>query len=110
MTLIGPDVAASGTVAQSDVSLSSQKVVGVPLNSTDVAPVNPLPNTFTWLMAPPLVGENPVPDGAALLTTVKVCVDHPPPYCVDTPIGPLTAPAGTKAVICVSLLTLKFAC
>ena len=69
VTLIGPLVAAAGTVAVICVSLFTvYTVTAVPLNFTAVAPVNPLPVMDTTVPTVPLAGLKLLIAGAA--TTV----------------------------------------
>jgi hypothetical protein len=93
VTLIGPLVAALGTVAVIWVSEFTVNCAAVPLKATFVAPVNPEPLIVTEVPTGPLVGENelilstamPLPVRVAvcglplaLSVTVKVAVRVPP--------------------------------
>lgn len=102
--VIGPRVAPNGTDAVIRVSPVTVKEAAWPLNFTDVAPVNPEPTRVTRSRRRPdcgakLVSVGPRTVKRELLTTV--------PPGVVTMIGPLVAPAGTVAAICVSLATVK---
>ena len=106
VTLIGPLAAPVGTAAVICVAeLTVNDVAAVPLNDTPVAPVNPVPVIVTDTPTAPLVGEKPVTVGPA--PTVYEFVLVPVPAAVVTLIGPLVAPVGTVAVICVAELTVK---
>ena len=78
-------------------------VAAVPLNVTDVAPVNPEPLTVTEVPTGPELGANPVTVGAAAAVTVKLPELVPVPAEVVTEIGPVVAPDGTVAVSCESV-------
>jgi hypothetical protein len=67
VTLIGPLVAPLGTVAVICASESTVNVAAVPLNATDVAPVNPPPLNVTDVPLAPLVGVNELIDGADIV-------------------------------------------
>lgn len=97
VTEIGPLVAPEGTVAVICVSRLTVKVALVPLNFTDVAPLNALPVMVTVTPVPPLVGVNPLIAGGGM--TVKFAELVPVPPGVVTPITPVLAPDGTVAVI-----------
>jgi hypothetical protein len=106
VTAIGPLVAPEGTVAVICVSELTVYDAAVPLKVTDVAPVRALPVIVTDVPAGPLVGEKELIEGAGEAVTVKTdgfVVAVPPP--VVTAIGPVDAPDGTVAVICVSEFT-----
>src|SRR5439155_1105092 len=90
VTLIGPLVAADGTVAVIVVAEFTVKLALVPLNRTAVAPVKLVPLIVTVAPTAPL----------ALLSV---------PPAVVTLIGPLVAPDGTVAVIAVAEFTVKLA-
>ena len=108
VTLSGPDVAPAGTVAVIWLSLSTENAAAVPLNFTAVAPVRLLPVMVTLAPTCPLVGVNDVSVGAGLATVKLALLVAVPPGVVRL-IGPLEAPAGTVAVIWLSLLTEKAA-
>jgi hypothetical protein len=103
VTDMGPVLAPAGTVAVIWVSELTTKVPLTPLNATVIAPVNAVPVIITELPAPPLVGLKLVTVGGGI--TVKLLELAAVPPGVITEMGPLVAPAGTVAVICVSELT-----
>jgi hypothetical protein len=105
LTLIGPVVAPLGTVAVIWASERSVKLALVPLNLTAVAPVKFAPVMATLVPTGPDIGVNPEIDGPVDVVTVKFDTLDPVPPAVTTVIGPLIAPPGTVAVICVSELT-----
>jgi hypothetical protein len=107
VTLMGPVVAAAGTVATIVVLELTVNVALPPLNATAVAPEKFVPLIVTELPAWPLCGEKPVIVGG--LTTVKLLPLVPVPAAVVTLIGPVVAPAGTVAVIAVADATEKAA-
>ena len=73
----------------------------MPSNFTDVAPVKALPVMVTTVPTGPIAGEKDEIVGAGCVTVkLDALVAIPPP--VVTSIGPLVAPEGTVAVICVS--------
>jgi hypothetical protein len=105
-TLIRPVVAPIGTVAVIEVSETTEKVVPVPLKSTVVAPVKPVPVIVTLVPTGPLIGEKlPI----VSCTTIKVVRLVAVPTGVVTLIIPLVAPEGTVAMIDVLDKTLKLA-
>lgn len=77
-----------------------------PVNATDVTPVKPVPVMFTSVPGGPAVGVKLVMAGlvGGVLVTVKIpaLVAHGA-IEVETWMGPLIAPGGTVAVICVAL-------
>ena len=96
VTVIGPVVAPSGTVAVIWVSSSTAKVgSGVPLKATSVAPVKPEPVMVTVVPTVPCVGENPVIVGStapagvpttatsAIATTDALSRTTPPPHATN---------------------------
>lgn len=102
-TEIFPLVAPAGTVAVICVAFTTENdVATVPLNDTDVAPVNPVPVTVTLVPAVPLVGEKLVIAGAVTVTE-KLLAELAVPFGVTTEIFPDVAPVGTVAVTCVAL-------
>jgi hypothetical protein len=102
VTEIFPFVAPAGTVAVIRVSFTTEKLAETPLNLTDVAPVNRVPLIVTDVPTGPLVGLKLVMLGAwPLEVTVKVPELCTVPFGVVTEIGPVVAPEGTVAVICV---------
>src|SRR5438552_16454597 len=107
VTLIGPLVAADGTVAVIVVAEFTVKLALVPLNRTAVAPVKLVPLIVTVVPTRPLVGVKLVIVGGWM--TVKLLALLAVPPAVVTLIGPLEAPAGTVAVIAVAELTVKLA-
>jgi hypothetical protein len=94
-TVMTPVVAPGGTVARSCVPDTIVKDAVVVWNLTAVAPANPLPLIVTTVPTGPLVGVNPLIVG---LTWKLVPVDAEPDV-VTTVIFPVTASAGTAAVI-----------
>src|SRR3989440_11813824 len=106
--LIGPVVAPLGTVAVICVSEFTAKEAAAPLNATAVGRVKwerlmsaPAPSV-------PLAGLNELIIGAEGATvTVKLVALVAVPPGVVTLIGPVVAPLGTVAVICVSEFTAK---
>jgi len=108
VTAIGPVVAPGGTVAVIWVDESTVKLAAVPLNVTDVAPVRLVPAMTTAEPTGPLVGRKLVIVGVATATEKLVALVATPPGVV-TAIGPVVAPEGTVAVICVDELTVKLA-
>jgi len=108
VTAIGPVTAASGTVAVICVSESTVNVVAAtPPNETAVAPVNPAPVIVTTVPGLPLVGEKLVMHGPAAVVTMKSVELVAVPSESVAVMGPVVAPAGTVAVICVFELTVK---
>src|SRR5262245_1936038 len=103
VTLILPELAPVGTVAVIRVADLTVNTAGAPLNLTAVAPVKFIPFTTTLAPAAPVVGENPVIRGP----TAKLVALAAVPPGVATVIGPVVAFAGTVAVICVLVLTVK---
>ena len=100
-TVIFPVVAPVGTTAVICVpALFTVNPAAVPLNRTADVPENPVPLMLTLDPIAPLVGLNPV-----MLVTLPVTVKLPPlvavPFGPDTEIGPVVAPTGTVAKICV---------
>jgi hypothetical protein len=63
VTVIVPLVAPAGTVATSQVSQTTAKAAGVPLNFTEVAPARYVPRSATLVPAPPEAGETLVSVG-----------------------------------------------
>jgi hypothetical protein len=98
-TEIVPDVAPAGTVVLICVGESTLNVVGVPLNRTAVAPVNPVPVAVTDVPTGPLSGRNDRRSGAAPGVTVKGSGLALVPSESVTEIAPVVAPTGTVAVI-----------
>lgn len=108
VTVILPVVAFAGTVATILVELVMEKVALTPLNRTEVAPVNPVPLIVTDVPVGPLVGVNDVIVGAGGVT-VKLELLVAVPSGLTTWIAPVSAAAGTTAVICVLDTTVKLA-
>ena len=105
VTVMGPDVAPAGTVALICVSELTVKLAEVPLNVTALAPVKAVPLIATDIPTGPLAGENELIEGAAGAVTSKFAELVAVPLTVVTEIGPVVAPLGTVAVICVSEFT-----
>jgi hypothetical protein len=98
VTLILPVTAPAGTVSVIWVGeLRVKGLPSVPPKLTAVAPLKFVPVTVTTVPTGPLVGVKPVIVGAE--TRVKLPLLSPYPAGVVTLILPLTAPAGTVAVI-----------
>jgi hypothetical protein len=109
VTLIAPLVAPVGTLAVIWVPEFTVKVVAaVPLKATLVAPLSPAPLMVTDVPVGPLVGVNPLMEGAGVATTVKGALVAVPAGVI-TLTGPVVAPVGTVVVICVSEFTVKMA-
>ena len=112
-TAIGPVSAPPGTVALICVAESIIYVDGTPLNLTETVPIKFDPVIVTDVPTGPLVGVNDEIDGAkpAAVVTVKFGVESAAVVAVPigavTEIGPLVAPFGTTAVICVSESTVN---
>jgi hypothetical protein len=107
VTLITPVVAPVGTTAVTCVAESTVKLVAaVRLNVTPVAPVRFVPVMITVVPTGPLIGTNEVIVGAVEGTVKFEALAAVPPGVV-TLIGPVVAPVGTTAVICVAELTAK---
>src|SRR5262249_41626083 len=105
VTLILPELAPAGTVAVIRIAELTVNTAEVPLNLTAVAPVKFAPFPAPLTPTAPLVGVNPEVRGATAKLVALVAV---PPEVV-TLMGPVVAFAGTVAVICVLLLTVKAA-
>ena len=104
VTVILPVVAPVGTVAVICVMLLTINVVAVfPLNLALVTPVKFVPRIVTDVPTGPLVGVNEVIVGTPGVAVKFVALVAVPPGVV-TAIGPVVAPVGTTAVICVLLL------
>jgi len=103
VTEIGPLLAVFGTVASISVSETTVNCLALtPLNITRVAPVKWLPVIATTVPRGPLVGEKPLITGAVMTVKLSALVAVPPG--VVTEMGPLVAPCGTTAMICVPLI------
>ena len=107
VTWIGPVVALAGTAAMIRVAVFIEMLAEVPLNVTDVAPARLVPLMVTLTPTAPLVGEKLVIVGSK--PTVKSVALVAVPESVVTLIGPVVAPNGTIAVICVSETALNVA-
>ena len=91
---IGPEVALPGTVATSEVSsLTVKLVASVPLKSTDCTSENPTPVTVTRSPTRPLVGL--MLSKATAAATIKFVALAAVPAAVVTVMGPVVAPVGT---------------
>jgi hypothetical protein len=99
VTVIGPLLAFAGTVALIRVAETTAYFMEIPLSRTAVAPLKFVPTIVTSVLAAPLAGEKLLIVGAndTLNDPVEVAV----PAAVTTEIGPLVAPVGTTARICV---------
>jgi hypothetical protein len=91
------------------VSEATVKVARVPLNLTAEAPVKPVPMIVTDVPTVPLVGLNDLMVGTGDGITVKFVALATVVPCLVTEIGPVVAPAGTMAVICVFEFTVNVA-
>ena len=108
VTAIGPVTPLLGTVAVIWVGESTVNVVAAtPPKVTEVASVNDPPVMVTTVPALPLVGVKPLMHGPEPVDTLKLVVLVAVPSESVTAMGPLVAPAGTVAVICVFELTVK---
>jgi hypothetical protein len=110
VSVIGPLVAPLGTLALNCVSETPHIIVaGVPLKLTPVVPVKFVPVNVIVQPTDPLPGEKLLIVGAPADSTVKgvPLKLQPVPEGVMTLIGPVVAPPGTVAVICVSEFTVK---
>ena len=105
VTEIGPAVAPEGTVAVICVAELTVKLDDMPLNETAVAPVKFVPVIVTLVPIVPLVGVKLVIEGG--MVTVKFEALFAVPSVVVTEMGPVVAPLGTGAVICVEETTVK---
>jgi hypothetical protein len=105
LTLMGPLVAPAGTVARICVSESIVNVADSPLNATSLALVNALPVMVTSVPVKPPAGVNDViVGGSSMMKSVAL---NPVAAALVTLIGPLLAPTGTVARICVPESTVK---
>ena len=71
----------------------------MPLKATALAPVRFVPVIVTELPTPPVAGLNDVIVGGARTAKLAELVAVPPGVVTES--GPLAAPLGTVAVICV---------
>jgi hypothetical protein len=94
--VIRPVVAPPGTVAVTLPSFTNVKGAAVPLNLTDVTPVNLDPNRVTTVPTAPLVGEKLEIVGPV---TVKFASVESVPEGFVTLIFPVVAPGGTVVLI-----------
>ena len=108
VTEIGPVVAPAGTVAVIRVFEFTVNVALVPLKRTRFTPVKPTPVMTTEVPITPLVGLNDVIANAPPVTVKLVALVAVPPG-VETLMGPVVAPAGTVAVMCVFDATVNVA-
>ena len=106
VTAMASVVAPVGTVAVMEVSETTAKLAGTPLNLTAVAPVKFVPVIVTTVPTGPLAGVKEVMAG---VTVKRVVVIKGPLLGVMTVMGPVVAPAGTVAVMEVSETTVKLA-
>src|SRR5438067_6631726 len=107
VTLTGPVVPPTGTVAEICVDELTVKVALVPLKFTDVAPVKFVPLIVTLVPTGPLEGAKLVIVGG--LVTVKALLLVADRKGVVKVTGAVVAPAGTVAEICVDEFTVKVA-
>src|SRR5262245_33554519 len=107
VTEMGPVVAPVGTAAVICVAESTVKLAFVPLNLTELAPVRFVPVMTTLVPTGPLVGVKLLIVGEPITVKLLALVAVPPG--VVTEIGPVVAPVGTVAVICVAESTVKLA-
>ena len=107
ITDIGPVVARRGTVATISVSELTSNEAVLAWNFTDEAPVYPVPVIVTVVPADPLDGANRAIVGGGDGVTTKSITLAPVPSASVTDTGPVVAPTGTIAVICVSASTVN---
>jgi hypothetical protein len=107
ITETGPVVAPRGTVAVISMSELTSNVADAPSNATDEAPVYPVPVIVTVVPAGPLEGSNRTIVGGGDGVTTKSRRLAPVPSESVTETGPVVAPMGTTAVICVVESTLN---
>jgi hypothetical protein len=108
VTLIGPEVAAAGTVARIEVAEVTVKLAVTPLKLTLLAPPKLVPLIRTLVPTAPLVGAKLVTVGGPGNTVKSVGLLAAPPGVV-TVIRPVVAAAGTVAWIVVDEVTVKLA-
>jgi len=102
MTVIRPVDAPLGTVARTCVAETGVEAAVTPLNFTAIGLLKFVPLIVTVVPTGPWFGENELIDGAATVAvTPKLVALVPVPPAVVTAIGPVVAPLGTVAVICV---------
>ena len=107
VTAILPLLRPLGTVALICVALLTVKLAATPLKVTLLAPVKLVPVRVTVAPTAAEAGAKEVTVGAGI--TVKLVAEVAVPPGVVTAIGPLVAPAGTVAAICVSVFTVNLA-
>src|SRR5439155_3115227 len=107
ITDIGPVVARMGTVATISVSELTSNEAFLPWNFTTDVPVYPVPVIVTVVPAGPLEGANSAIVGGGDGVTTRSIALAPAPSASVTETGPVVAPTGTIAVICVSASTLN---
>jgi hypothetical protein len=106
-TVIGPVAAPAGTAVVMDVSELTVNEAAVPSNATEAALLKPVPVRVTPVPTAPSDGEKDESVGGGY--TVKLVALTPVPTGVVTEIRPVTAPAGTVAVIDVAEAVWKVA-
>jgi hypothetical protein len=110
VTVIGPVVAPAGTVAVICVVLATVNVALTPLNRTFRTLAKLAPKMLTTVPTGPDGGVKLLMmGGVGPVVTMKSGVAVAVPAVVVTVIGPVVAPAGTVAVICVVLATVNVA-
>ena len=106
VTVMAPVLAPAGTVTVSFVSeFTVNAGAFVPLKLTRVVPVKFVPVRTTTAPGGPIAGVNDVIAGGGI--TTKLIAETAVLTGVVTAIGPVMAPAGTMAVICVAELTVN---
>lgn len=106
VTVIVPVVAPLGTDVVMCASSATVNAAVVPLNLTELAPVNPVPVIVTSVATGPLGGVNPAMVGVGDGFTVKDVVDVPVPLGPVTEMVPVAAPLGTDVLMCWLSVTL----
>ena len=101
VTLIVPDVAPVGTVADIEVAEVTENEAEVPLKLTSVAPVNASPVIVMISPTNPLPGPKLDMVGGMVKNVALVAV----PAAVVTVTEPVIAPLGTVAEIAVEVVT-----
>jgi hypothetical protein len=106
--LMGAVTTPTGAVAVTDVGELMVNVVGMVPNRTLVTPIKFVPVMTTLVPAAPLAGVKLAIVGAGVggASTVKFVALVAVPIPVRTVIRPVTAAAGTVAIICVAVLDL----
>jgi len=106
VTLISPDVAPNGAGTVIELSDTTVKpAAAVPLNVTDVAPVNPLPVIVTIAPIKPEAGANEVITGGGMTVNALADVTLPPGVVIE--MGPVVAATGAFTVMRVSDTTVN---